>query len=155
MAKKAKNTAEICVICSSGGHLTEALLAMQTVTRPFYVVTAKQSYIANRLGPIPYHFIVNPHTSLIAYLINFLQSTYLFLKKRPKVIVTTGAGIAVPMCLIAKLFRRKIIFIESAARVTTYSKTGKLLYKYADTFIVQWEPLQKLLPNAINGGVML
>ena len=48
--------------------------------------------------------------------------------------------------------RKKIIYIESFARVDNASLTGKLFYKIADVFIVQWEELLKIYPKAIYGG---
>ena len=68
--------------------------------------------------------------------------------------LTTGAGIAVPMALIAKCFGKKLIFVESGARINTASRTGKLLHKYADLCLVQWKPVLELYPNAKYGGVL-
>ena len=76
----------------------------------------------------------------------------IFIKEKPDVIVTTGAAVAIPMCIIGKVFRKKVIYIESYARMTTPNKTGKLIYKFADLFIIQWEELRKYYPNAVYGG---
>ena len=60
----------------------------------------------------------------------------------------------IPLALLMKLFRRKLIYIESFAKVTSKTLSGKLLYKYADQFYVQWEEMLKLYPNAIyKGGI--
>jgi hypothetical protein len=66
--------------------------------------------------------------------------------------VTTGALIALPACLLAKLFKKKVIYIESFARVTDGNRTGKLIYKFADLFIYQWEQLASIYPNGVYGG---
>ena len=58
----------------------------------------------------------------------------------------------VPLCILAKLFRKKLIYIESFAKVTSPTETGKLLYKFADQFYVQWETMKEFYPNAINVG---
>ena len=60
--------------------------------------------------------------------------------------------IVIPSILIAKLFKKKVIYIETFARVNTASKTGRFVYKFADLFIVQWEELKKIYPNAVYGG---
>ena len=58
------------------------------------------------------------------------------------------------MCLIGKLFKKKLIFIESFAKVNSPTLTGKLLYKFADQFYVQWEQMKEHYPNAIfKGGI--
>ena len=56
------------------------------------------------------------------------------------------------MCLLAKLFRKKVIYIETFANIKTKTITGRILYKIADLFIVQWESMLKLYPKAIYGG---
>ena len=83
---------------------------------------------------------------------NILKSLYYFIKIRPSVIVTTGTHTAVPICYIAKLFRSKVIFIETFANSKTKTVAGKLVYPIADTFIVQWESMLELYPKAVFGG---
>ena len=56
------------------------------------------------------------------------------------------------MCLIGQLFGSKVIYIETFANSKTKSKTGRIVYKFADLFIVQWESMLKLYPNAKYGG---
>ena len=86
--------------------------------------------------------------------VNAFRSLFIFIKERPDVVITTGVLAMIPMCLLAKMFRRKLIYIESFAKVTTPTKTGKLLYKYADQFYVQWPQMLKVYPRAIYlGGI--
>lgn len=51
-----------------------------------------------------------------------------------------------------KLCRKKLIYIESFAKVTSATQTGKLLYKFADRFYVQWESMLNVYPDAIYMG---
>jgi beta-1,4-N-acetylglucosaminyltransferase len=46
--------------------------------------------------------------------------------------------VAIPFCMIAKLFGKKLVFVESFARTETPSITGRVLYPLADLFLVQW-----------------
>ena len=50
------------------------------------------------------------------------------------------------------LLGSKIIYIETFANSTSKSKTGKLVYKFADLFIVQWESMKELYPDSVVGG---
>ena len=84
--------------------------------------------------------------------LNIIKSFKIFMKFRPDVVVTTGAHTAVAMCYIAKLFKKKIIYIESFANIETKTLTGRLIYPIADKFIVQWRSMLKLYPKAIYGG---
>ena len=76
----------------------------------------------------------------------------IFLKFKPDAVVTTGTHTAVPMCFIAKLFRKKVIYIETFANITSKTVAGSIVYKIADLFIVQWKELLKIAPNAVYGG---
>ena len=83
-----------------------------------------------------------------------MQSLWLFIKERPDVVICTGVLAMSPMCLIMKMFGKKLIYIESFAKVTSPTLTGKLLYKYADQFYVQWESMKEFYPDALClGGI--
>lgn len=73
-------------------------------------------------------------------------------KEKPDFIITTGALAAYPFCIIGKYMGMKIVYIESFARVHHPSLTGKLLYNFADLFIVQWEDMLELYPKSVLGG---
>lgn len=79
-------------------------------------------------------------------------SLYIYCKIRPRYIVTTGVHTAGPMCCLGKIFGSKIIYIESFANINTKTATGRLIYLFADLFIVQWEDMVKLYPKAVYGG---
>ena len=83
---------------------------------------------------------------------NSIKSLFIFLREKPDVIITTGAMVVIPISFIGKIFGKKLIFIETFARVYDGTKTGKLMYKYADLFIIQWEELKELYPDAVYGG---
>ena len=85
-------------------------------------------------------------------LYNTIKSFILYLIIRPKYIISTGTHTAGPMCLIGHIFGSKVIFIETFANSSTRSRTGNLVYKFADLFIVQWESMLEVYPNAIYGG---
>jgi UDP-N-acetylglucosamine:LPS N-acetylglucosamine transferase len=72
--------------------------------------------------------------------------------EKPDVIICTGVLAMIPLCLICKLFGKKLIFIESFAKVTSPTRSGKLLYRFADQFYVQWPQMLEVHPNAIYVG---
>lgn len=59
-------------------------------------------------------------------------------KHRPKVIISTGSNIAVPLCFIAKIMGAKFIYIETRAKVYNKTISGKIVERFADKVIVQW-----------------
>lgn len=150
---------KVLFISSTGGHLNE-LLQMESLFKKYntYIITEKTKstqVLKNKYEKVNYLvYGTKDHkfSYIFKFIFNCLKSIYLFFKIRPKVVVTTGTHTAVPMCYIAKLFRRKVIFIETFANSKTKTLSGKLVYPIADAFIVQWEEMLKLYPKAIYGG---
>lgn len=145
----------VIVLGAGGGHLTEALMAIEGVPMDRTIATFCLSHTKASLTNEKVFCLIDPHGNLFKYMINFFQSIFLLLKVRPSHVINTGGGMTIAVSLIGKFFGAKLIYVESGARVTTPSKTGKLLYKYADLFIVQWKPLLKHFPNAVYGGALL
>lgn len=82
----------------------------------------------------------------------FLRANRILKKENPDYVITTGALIAYPFCVLAKRKKKKVIYIESFARVYQPSLTGKLVHRYADLFFVQWEDMLEIFPDATLGG---
>jgi len=89
---------------------------------------------------------------LLLFAYNFAVSLLILIKEQPDIVISTGALNTVPFCLLAKLTGRKLIFIESFAKVNTPTVTGRVMYKMADLFIIQWQQLSKFYPDAVLGG---
>ena len=56
--------------------------------------------------------------------------------KRKSDLLLLQSMVVIPMVFLAKIFKKKVIYIESSLRYDA-SKTGKLMYKYSDLFIVR------------------
>lgn len=152
------NPKKVLLISSVGGHLTQ-LLQLEPLFKnyQYHIVTEKCAITMDLKDKYPISLLVyGARNYLFRYIFKFsfnmFKTFFIFLSKRPDVIITTGAHTAVPMCYIAKLFRKKVIFIESFAKTTSPTLSGKLVYPIADLFIVQWETMKKIYPKAINGG---
>ena len=154
---------KILFIASTGGHLEELMqLKPMFDDYDYHIITEKTKSNISLKDKYPgkVNFLVyGSYTSFIKSIIypfkllyNTLKSFILYLKIRPKYIISTGAHTAGPMCLIGHLLGSKIIFIETFANSKTKSKTGSIVYKFADLFIVQWESMLELYPKAKYGG---
>lgn len=149
------NLTKICLISSHGGHLHEIMQATNGVCGNFYWVTYKTKHTEALLTDKKHYFVIDPYTYKYKFMINAIQSLCHLIKERPKVIISTGAGIAIPTMIIGKyIFGAKIIYIESAAAVVKPSRTGQFMYRYADLFLIQWKTLVKHYPNAIFVGIL-
>lgn len=153
MKKKKK---KICFVSSSGGHLEE-ISRLKDIEKKYdnFLITEKNSFSQVNFSKKQYYL---PQTNrkeilfIFKFIFSFIKSFFIFIKEKPNVIISTGALSSYPMCIIGKLFKKKVIYIESFARCDKPSLTGKLLYKKADLFIVQWEEMLEFYPDAIFGG---
>lgn len=74
---------------------------------------------------------------------------------RPQAVLANGPSVAVPAALLGKLLGARIIYVESASRVQRMSTSGRIVYPFADLFIVQWPALQARYRKAIYAGRLL
>lgn len=143
----------ICLICSVGGHFKQMLKLSPAWEgyEHFYVIMDKpilDEFV--KRGEV--YFITSPERNPVLFLRNIIESLRIFLKKKPDVVISTGAGVVIAMCYIAWLFRRKVVHIEDWCVVAKPSLTGRFLYPIADLFIIQREHLKKFYPKAKVGG---
>lgn len=151
---------KVIFISSTGGHLSE-LMQLKGIFKKYdyHIITEKNDTtlkLKDKYGDRINYLVYGARNYMLSYMFKFpyniLKSLILFLKIKPDVIVTTGAHTAVPMCYIAKLFKKKIIFIETFARVNSKSMSGKMINKIADVFLVQHEEMLDVYENAIYKG---
>lgn len=147
-------------ISSTGGHLSEMLQLKSLFDKyNYHIVTEKTKSNLNLKdkykGKVDF-LVFGTKDFMLTYpfklLYNCFKSLYIYFKIHPDYIITTGAHTAGPMCCLGKIFGSKIIYIETFANMNTKTITGKLLYPIADKFIVQWESMKDLYPDATYGG---
>ena len=151
---------KVLFISSTGGHLTELLELKKMFNKYDYrIITEKtkstedlKAIYPGKVYYLPYGTKHNKLKYPFILLLNCFISLFYFIKFRPNVIVTTGAHTAGPMCCIGKILGAKIVYIETFANIKTKTVTGRLVYLFADLFIVQWESMLKLYPKAVYGG---
>ena len=150
----------VMFISSGGGHLSEMMMLESLFSKyDYHIITEKTKStlsLKDKYKDKVSYLVYGTKDHMITYpfklLFNCFKSLFYYIKYRPDFIVTTGAHTAGPMCCIGHLFGSKIIYIETFANVYTKTITGKLVYHMADLFVVQWESMLKLYPNAKYGG---
>ena len=75
--------------------------------------------------------------------------------ERPDVVITTGSLPLAIVCLVAKGFGAKIVWIDSIAQLDDLSMSGRLVRRYADVFITQWPDVAARYKNAEYVGELL
>ncbi|TLS35185.1 polysaccharide biosynthesis protein [Pseudalkalibacillus caeni] len=150
---------KVCLISSSGGHLEQLKQLIPTAQQydMFIVTEANKSSLSLGEKYKTYYMRQQERKSFSFFLdfpINIGKSIVTFLKEKPDVVISTGAGMVIPFCLFAKLYGKKVVFLESFAKINSPTITGIVIYRFADRFYVQWEEMKKHYPDAIyKGGI--
>lgn len=150
----------VIFIASTGGHLNELMQVKVLFNKYNYHIITERNKVdkslkkdyGRRMSFLIYGTKKYPIKYFFKFLANCFISLYYYFKFQPEVIVTTGTHTAVPMCYIGKIFGSKVIFIETFANRTSGTVSGKLVYPIADTFVVQWEEMEKIYPKAVCWG---
>lgn len=147
---------KICIACSAGGHLIEALQLMPILkSHKVFFITVDRSQSRERLKKWKSFFVNDTKRSPHKLVSTFFKSLRILRREKPSVIISTGAAAAIPTLFAGKLLGSKIIYIESIAAVTKPASAGKVAYTIADIFIVQWRSLLKYYKKAIYGGQLI
>ena len=147
---------KVCFAASTGGHY-EQLLMLKPLMEKYdsFVITEETLYKAEVKGQKMYYMkMVNRKEASFVprMMVNVCRSLCIYLREKPDAVICTGVLAMIPICLIAKLMGKKLIYIESFAKVTSPTLTGKLLYRFADQFYVQWPQMLEIYPKAIYMG---
>lgn len=152
---------KIAFLASCGGHFEE-LCCLKPLAQKHdaFVVTERAGPKEDALAPWARQVYqvrqINRHAPFFAIRFAGLcaRSLGIFIKERPDCVISTGALATYPFCLLAKLLRKKVVYIESFARVDSPSLTGRLMVRLADLFIVQWQEMLRFYPRAqYIGGI--
>lgn len=149
---------KICFAASTGGHFEQLMMLKPLMDKyDSFILTEKTQYETNTKGIKAYYLkqVNRKEISCIPRMImNIFKSFKIYLEEKPDLIITTGVLAMLPMCIWMKLNKKKIIYIESFAKVISPTLSGKFMYKYADQFYVQWPQMKEIYPNAIYiGGI--
>jgi len=145
---KKQGALRICVGASAGGHMNQLLKLLEMSKSwpqlpSFYVTTLEA--LAEKLvqqGPVYVIGECNRQRPLKALRV-LMRSFKVVIKERPDVVITTGSLPLAIVCLSAKLFGAKIVWIDSIANVERLSMSGQIVRHFADLFLTQWPELAR------------
>lgn len=146
---------KICFVSSSGGHW-EQLKKLQPLMDKYggFMVTEKTMFEASEAKYFMRQTDLKDKLMSPKMVVNCLKAIYIWIKERPDYVITTGTMVAYPFYLLAWLFRKKFIFIETFGRANMPTVAGKMMEKHSNLFIVQWESQMKHYHKAIYGGCL-
>jgi UDP-N-acetylglucosamine:LPS N-acetylglucosamine transferase len=148
---------KILLVCNPGGHFA----TMQSL-RKFWSAHQREWVTYERFDTLQLrdkeqvHWVIKQEAREVwRAFANFGKALAILRRSRPELIVSTGAGLAVPFVLAGKLLGIKSVFIESISRAEDLSMSGKLIYNLVDELYVQWPECTVRYPRARYMGVAL
>ena len=154
MSRRPQDRADILLVCSSGGHLQQ-MLALKAAWESYshVWVTFDKSDARSLLGDEHVVFAHSPTNRSAKNLLRNLVLAWRTLRTvRPRVLLTTGAGVAVPFAWLGRLVGVQIVYVESFTRIDGPSLTGRLVGPIAHRSYVQWPELATVVPKARYAG---
>jgi UDP-N-acetylglucosamine:LPS N-acetylglucosamine transferase len=147
----------VLLVTTQGGHLTQ-LLALEPWWREHerLWVSAPTADARYRLAEENVVWAHHPTTRNVPNLLrNSRLARHVLRSFRPDVVLSTGAGVAVPFFWLARTVGAKTVFIEVLDRIDSKTLTGRLCRPVSDLFVTQWPEQQQLWPGSELVGRLL
>jgi beta-1,4-N-acetylglucosaminyltransferase len=148
---------EVLLVCTTGGHLLQ-LLALRPAweQRTRLWVTHESSDAVSLLEAEPVAYAYAPTSRNLRNLLRNLRLAWRIVsRERPRIVLTTGAGVAVPFAWVARLRGARIVYVESITRTEGLSLSARLVAPIADQLYVQWPELAAAHRRATYCGNLL
>ena len=147
----------VLLVSTQGGHLAH-LLALRPGGRR-RTASGSARTRPTSLDRLAGERVVRSYSPTTRNLPNLLRNSVLALRllrrERPSLLVSAGAGVAVPFFVAAWLLRIPTVFIEVYDRVDTPTMTGRLCGPFTTRRIVQWQSQLEFYPDASLVGPLL
>ncbi|HQR28133.1 MAG TPA: UDP-N-acetylglucosamine--LPS N-acetylglucosamine transferase [Nocardioides sp.] len=146
------------LVGSSGGHLTQlfALRSWWESGERGWVTFDTPDAIYTLADEKNVWWAFHPTTRNIPNLLRNTRLAWRVLREfRPTVVVSTGAGTAVPFFVLGRLLGARTAYVEVYDRVETATLTGRLCRPFTDVMMVQWPEQAALYDDAVVIGPLL
>lgn len=150
--------AKVLLVCTGGGHLLQlwSLRSAWTGYSNAWVVASHEGSDVASLLEHERVYYAHPRASrsVKKLFLNLLFARRLLRELRPRVILTTGAAVAVPFAWLGRLHGIRVVWVESLARAEKPSLSCRLVAPVADRVYVQWPELIGSIRHARYAGTV-
>jgi UDP-N-acetylglucosamine:LPS N-acetylglucosamine transferase len=147
----------VLIVCSSGGHLVQLHNLKPWWERHDRIwVTFEKLDSKSLLAGESVTWAHHPTTRNLGNLARNLALAWRLLRSyQPDLVVSSGAGVAFPFFLVARLLGQRTVYVEVYDRIDSATMTGRLCYPLSDLFLLQWEEQRHIYPKGIVIGSLL
>ncbi|GAA2030605.1 hypothetical protein WDZ16_06305 [Pseudokineococcus marinus] len=148
---------DVLLVCSSGGHLA------QLVTLSSELVESRRRWVCfdteDALSLLADEALIPAHHPTTRNVRNLLRNTRLawdvLRDRRPDVVISSGAAVAVPFFVLARALGVPTVYVEVFDRLDGPTLTGRLCRPFTTRMLVQWEEQLAFYPRATVVGPLL
>lgn len=157
MEPLAELSGRVLLVGSSGGHLAQLLaLAPLWPRNQRHWVTFDTADAVSQLVAEDVTWAHHPTTRNVANLArNTVLARRVIAEQTPDVVISTGAGVAVPFFAVARAKKIPTVYVEVYDRIDSRTLTGRLCRPLTSLFCVQWKEQQRLYPGSVVLGPLL
>ena len=145
----------ILAVASGGGHWVQLLRLRPALAGDDVVwVTVDRAYRTD-VGAADFH-VVNDATrwNPLGLLRLFLRLAWIMVRRRPHVVITTGAAPGYFAMVLGRLLGARTVWIDSLANADRLSLSGQRASRWADLWLTQWPHLVSEKGPRFEGAVL-
>lgn len=133
-------TKRILAIASGGGHWQQLMLLRPAFDGHDVIFATTLPGLAQQFGVNPAVIVPDCHRGAkLAILRSALSVSTLILRKRPQIVVSSGALPGVLALMIGRVMGARTVWIDSIANAEEMSMSGRLARRFAHLWVSQWE----------------
>lgn len=157
MTVTAPRPRRVLLVCSSGGHLAQLhRLAPWWREHERSWVTFRTPDAVSVLAGERVDWAFHPTTRSARNLMRNTRLAWQVIRReRPDVVISNGAGVAVPFFVLARLLRLSTVYVEVYDRIDSATLTARLCRPFTDLFCVQWAEQQRFYKGSVVVGRFL
>ena len=152
-----EDSGQVLLVGSSGGHLAQ-LLALE----PWYR-DRRRAWVTfdtpDARSLLAGEDVVWAHHPTTRNVKNLVRNAFLALKvirrRQVDAVVTTGAGVALPFVVAARMRKIPTVYIEVYDRIDSATLTARLCRPFLSAMLVQWDEQRRMYPEAPVVGNLL
>lgn len=140
---------KIALVASAGGHTSEIkMICTKNVVgnKKIILITESKRKDEKIKGIQERTYLFkkdNLNWNPFDYFLALLRFKRILKREKVRLVITTGAHLAVPALIASKMMRIKTVYIETITRLKTPTWSGKICYFFSDIFLVQNPGMEK------------
>lgn len=156
--KQQSSSGGVALVGSSGGHLAQLLPLRDLIdqtdrTWVTFRTPDAEGALREESDVVWAYYPTTRHAW------NLLRNTWLAWRvmwtRRPEIVVSTGAAVAVPFFVLSRIFGARTVYIEVYDRIDTPTLTARLCSPFTDAMLVQWPEQRQLFRESQEIGPLL